>query len=153
MNSTEWDRGLDTGHPAIDEQHRELLVAHADALERARGRDGQATRVAIAGILELTRRHFAFEELLMAESSYGQRVTHAKAHAAFLRDLLDLDALTARDACSPVVRMWLESRYLAWWKFHVRSNDAALAAHLAALAKIPTAESNGTGAAPGEVPA
>jgi hypothetical protein len=88
MNSTEWDRGLETGHPAIDEQHRELFLARARALESARDRDGQATRAAAQEILDLTRRHFAFEELPHGQALRWLPVTR-KVSACASRDKVD----------------------------------------------------------------
>ena len=140
MSATEWNQQMETRHSAIDEQHREMFSVYADALEGARGGDAPAAQAAVLKLLELTRRHFAFEEQLMSESSYSHREVHAKAHAVFMRDLLDLVAHVGRDASSPVVRLWLESRYVTWWKLHVRSNDAALANYLATLAVPPPTE-------------
>ena len=66
-----------------------------------------------------------------------------------MRDLIALLAEIARNPCSPLVRLWLESRYESWWKLHARSNDAALARHLAAAAAAPGAQPEKVGTAPG----
>ena len=66
----------------------------------------------------------------MRESGYARREAHAQAHGVFMHDLASLVAEASRDACSPLVRLWLESRYTTWWKLHARSSDVALADHL-----------------------
>lgn len=128
---SEWNDALVTGHPEMDDQHHDLLVAHAAALELARSGDEPAMRASLLELLELTRKHFAFEERLMVESAYSGRTQHAKAHVAFVRDLLALLEVAARDASAAAVRLWLGSRYDSWWKHHLRSNDVLLASHLA----------------------
>jgi len=137
MPLTAWSAGLDTGDPDIDEQHRDLFQLHAGALASARAGDAAATRSALQRLLEETRRHFAFEEEMMASSGYGPREAHAGDHAAFLRDLGALVSEAGREASSPLVRLWLESRCDAWWKYHVRSADAALVAHFASAVTAP----------------
>lgn len=154
MGSITWNHQLDTGHPAVDEQHQEIFHVYAHALESARRGEPQAALAAVVSLLDLTSRHFAFEERLMSESSYGQREVHAAAHAAFMRDLVERASFARRDASSPAVRLWLESRFVTWWKLHVRSNDAALVNHLASLAAPPPAQAQEGAAAQGDkVPA
>jgi hemerythrin-like metal-binding protein len=137
MGPTPWSAALDTGHPALDEQHRELFRRHAEALDSARRGDAEAARAALAGLLDRTREHFAFEEKLMAEAGYPQRELHGQAHSQCMEDLVALVGEGARDPCSAGLRLWLESRYASWWRWHVRSNDAPLARHLLAAGAPP----------------
>jgi len=140
MEPTPWSAALDTGHPALDEQHRNQFRLHAEALDSARSGDLGAARSALAELLAHTREHFAFEEKLMVESGYAQRELHHKAHLTFMDDLVSLVGEGARDSSSAVLRLWLESRYASWWKWHVRSNDAPLARYLLAQATPPPPE-------------
>lgn len=140
MATTAWDGGLETGYPPIDEQHRDLVAFHAVVLEHVRSGDAGAAWAELQELIDHTQRHFAYEEARMIESAYGAREKHLEGHRAFMGDLVQLVERARLDACAPVVRMWLESRYVSWWKYHVRSSDAALAAHLAAAQSIPPAQ-------------
>ena len=139
MEPKGWNGGLDTGHDAVDEQHRDLFRLHAEALTAARGGDGSATEELLHELMVRTAEHFAFEERMMAESSFPSREPHADAHRAFMGDVVALVAEASRDASSGLVRLWLESRYAAWWKLHLRTNDVALAKHLRAVAALAPA--------------
>lgn len=134
MSVAVWNVKMDTGHAVIDEQHRGLLQLHGEVLEAARTGDTGTTPMVLQHLLEETRQHFAFEEGLMAAAGYAGSAAHAADHAAYLRDLAALVSEAHRAASLPVVQLWLESRCTSWWKYHVRSSDAALAAHLAAAA-------------------
>ena len=139
MTANAWSRALETGHPAMDEQHQQLHSVYQGLLENVRGGDGGEAWVQLQELVQLTKRHFAFEESRMEESSYAAREQHGESHRAFLRDLVQFVERAQRDACAPLVRLWLESRYVSWWKLHVRSSDAGLAAHLAVAEAVPPA--------------
>lgn len=132
MDPTPWSATLETGHPALDEQHLELFRLHLEALDGVRGGDGRSPRTVLAELLDRTREHFAFEEKLMAEAAYPQRELHARTHSEFMADLVALVSEGTREPSATVVRLWLESRYASWWKWHVRSTDAPMAKHLRA---------------------
>ena len=132
MAPTPWSATLETGHPALDEQHRGLFHLHGEAVDRARGVEGRPARTVLAELIDRTREHFAFEEGLMAEAGYPQREPHGKAHREFLVDLVALVAEGTRDASSMALRLWLESRYPSWWKWHLRTHDVALVRYLMA---------------------
>ena len=139
MGQTPWSAALETGHSAIDDQHRELVRLHAEVLDSMRAGDADAARTALAVLLDRTREHFAFEENLMAEARYPQREHHGTAHSQFIDDLVALVSEGTRNPFSTALRLWLESRYASWWKWHLRSNDFALARHLTAQATPPPA--------------
>ncbi|HYS81567.1 MAG TPA: hemerythrin family protein [Anaeromyxobacteraceae bacterium] len=132
MGPTPWNAALDTGNPALDEQHRELFHLHAEAVDSARGVEGRPAPTVLAELLKSTREHFAFEEELMAEAGYPGREPHGQAHREFMDDLVALVAEGTRDPSSMALRLWLESRYPSWWKWHLRTHDVALARHLMA---------------------
>jgi hemerythrin len=130
MNAA-WNSAYDTGCTDIDAQHRALFRVHGAAYTASRAGDAPAAAAAIDALVNATREHFAFEEGLMATSHFPGRDTHAEAHRLFMSDLGALAAQVKCNPGSPVVSLWLESRLASWWKRHVKSNDAALAAHLA----------------------
>jgi hemerythrin len=151
MQPAGWNADHDTGHDAVDAQHRELFRLHGDASQAARGGDAAAALAALHSLLQGTREHFAFEERLMTETAYPRRDEHAAIHADFVADLASLVAEAGRDACSGLVRLWLDSRYASWWRLHVRANDAALARHVTACAAL-AAPPAGAPAEPGTAP-
>lgn len=150
MTANAWNRALETGHAAIDEQHQQLHRAYQGLLESVRGGDGGAAWAQLQELVQLTERHFAFEESRMEQSSYAALEQHRESHRAFQRDLVEFVERARRDACAPLVRLWLESRYVSWWKLHVRSSDAGLAAHLAVAEAVPPAPALAPAVAPGE---
>ncbi len=137
MGQTPGSAAPKTGHPALDEQHLGQFRLHAEALDGARRGDAPAVQAALIELLGCTGEHFAFEEKLMAEADYPQRELHAKAHAEFMADLVSLVSEGTRKPSATVVRLWLESRYASWWKWHVRATDAPMASHLMAVATRP----------------
>jgi hemerythrin len=140
MGASGWEASLDTGHPSIDEQHRALVGLHGEAVAGARDGRGAAAQSALQDLLDLTQRHFSYEEQVMEEADYPSRGAHVDAHGEFLRDLVALVGEASRDACSPLVRLWLESRYASWWRHHLRSFDLPMAAHVIRAIPIPKAE-------------
>ncbi len=139
MEPDGWSETLKTGNEALDAQHVELFELHANVCGASRRGEAKAVRDVLQELREQTRRHFAFEAQQMAESKYARRKMHENAHAAFMQDLDSLIAEAERSACSPLVRLWLESRYASWWALHVRSHAMGLAAHLAAFAAAAAA--------------
>lgn len=71
-----WDASLETGHPLIDRQHREL-IALVDQLVVAESRSRDDVIDALDHVVDFTLFHFVAEEDLMVEVDYPPAPTRA----------------------------------------------------------------------------
>lgn len=73
MGST-WDKSLETGHPLIDRQHREL-IALVDGLTSAQVQSHEEVLRVLDHVVDFTLFHFVAEEALMARVEYPPEPT------------------------------------------------------------------------------
>jgi len=124
-----WDPRLDTGHPVIDAQHRELLEAiHAlhTALRKGEGKEGLAK---VLGFLrDYTSVHFREEEALMSRHAYPDQLRHTHSHSELVAqvDVL-LDQLRAG---TQVLSFTVIGFLKTWLTDHIRGEDFHLAEYL-----------------------
>jgi hemerythrin-like metal-binding protein len=80
MTTARWSPGLETGHPVVDEQHRELFNL-CEEFERAEANATSALLIA-ERIMEHVGDHFACEEALMDSVEYPapERGDHVSDH-------------------------------------------------------------------------
>lgn len=124
-----WDPRLDTGHPDIDAQHRELLEAiHAlhGALRRGEGKEGLAR---VLGFLrDYTSVHFQQEEELMARSAYPDQLRHTQSHSDLVAQV---DALLEElQAGAQTLSITVIGFLKTWLTDHIRGEDFHLAEFL-----------------------
>lgn len=80
----QWCESFCTGITALDEQHQTVLLLYNDvlrALERRVSTDMVAET--IDSLIYFLRRHFAWEERLMADSGFDRLEEHVAGHARF----------------------------------------------------------------------
>jgi len=126
-----WNQSLATGHPTIDEQHKELF-ARADALIEAmmQGRAADEMEELVVFLGEYCQKHFGMEERLMAAGGYPASLQHGLAHREFERRYREIEkALTERGAVAQVV---LQTKDLirGWLVGHIGTVDVKLAEYL-----------------------
>lgn len=138
--ATRWKPELETGHPRIDADHRELLEIISAMEAASLCGDGGHARGLLGEFLSASGAHFAREEALMVEVAYAEAVAHRDAHALFLDDLRRF-LKSGPPPESPGFRLYLSSRLLGWFVQHIRAHDALLAA--AARQALPRAASPG----------
>lgn len=83
-----WNPALETGHPSIDSEHRELLdqlAAVKTAIDQGAGREQIAELIAV--LQKYVLGHFAREEVLMERKNCQARDTNRAAHREFARKL------------------------------------------------------------------
>jgi hemerythrin len=127
--ASDWSPDLTVNHQDLDADHVELfrmLSAAADGLDGPRACLAEALESVCAAFLA----HVAREDGLMA-SGYPEREGHRTAHDFFIAALSRLRATVAQRAPTPDEAEWLRTRAPEWLRFHVRVNDAPLAAWLA----------------------
>lgn len=81
----QWNPELDTGIQVIDNQHKRI-VDYINKLDDAnRTGDPELTETALAGLVDYTSTHFAFEEELLEKSGYPFLKAHQKVHRMFMK--------------------------------------------------------------------
>lgn len=122
MNNVVWLDQYNTGIAEIDTQHRQI-VDYLNQLNQARkARDTRAVREVVEGIVDYTLSHFAFEEAMMEEASYGFFRAHKNVHDTFIKRVDKFrDRLAAgeniTDEFHDVLKRWLVN--------HIQRDDAA----------------------------
>lgn len=71
----------------------------------------------------------------MEETLYPDRGRHRSAHEMFVSDLVQLRGELQQKGSSEVVADWIRTRIPEWLRFHIRVNDAPLAAYLSRQAE------------------
>lgn len=81
----EWQDNLNSGHPEIDRQHRELVRLGEGVIDLSLGTmDKEALELRINHLLNHLVFHFQYEEELMREIGYPEVEAHAKIHQELL---------------------------------------------------------------------
>jgi len=121
-----WDERLETGHAAIDEQHRslvEILNRLHLAMKQGKGKDE------LEGILvflqDYTVNHFAMEERLMAAHRYPGAGQHRRLHAELLAQLGELVA--RYQAGSTLLTLPVMNFLEDWLVGHIQDEDCRFA--------------------------
>lgn len=128
--AADWTHDLILDVEDLDRPHAVLVARLATAgalLDAPRAELEQAVSAFIDDLMA----HLAAEEALMEETLYPERARHKSAHEMFVSDLLQLREELREKGPTPVVGEWIRTRIPEWFRFHVKVNDAPLAAHLA----------------------
>ena len=122
----EWSAEFETGHPEIDEQHRQLFEL-TNRLSEAQSVD--ELKVHLMLLYRHTRIHFADEELQMNRAGYPG----AAAHAGYHNQLLDrLNRLAQKVGSGDFDRAAVERLMSDWALRHIRFDDLDAADYLSA---------------------
>jgi hemerythrin-like metal-binding protein len=127
----------DVGHGELDAEHRAIFDLQDEAIAAFRAGDRLRGAIALHAVEEALGDHFAVEERLMRDSGYPERAVHDEAHRLFVADLGRLASVVSDGTSAAAAAVWLDSRSGSWWRMHIRTNDAALARHLAAAPPPP----------------
>lgn len=115
--------------PEIDVQHEELIVLvnefHA-ALEH--GVDKAERDDLLARLMEETRRHFEYEEMMMSRYGYSEHQQHKSEHDRLMRNLLDLVDRYRRGELMLSIAVALELK--CWGTIHIEKSDVPLGVFL-----------------------
>ncbi len=125
-----WTADLVLDHAELDRQHALVFTRLRTAAEALHG-PREALERALGLFADELMAHLSAEEVLMEESAYPERARHKSAHELFVADFLQMRAELHEKGPTPLVAEWLRTRIPEGLRFHVRVNDAPLAAHLA----------------------
>lgn len=134
--STEWTQDLVLDQPELDRQHAMLFARLQRATAALDGTTAEAD-AAVGKFADELMAHLAAEEALMEESLFPERTRHKSAHEIFVADFLRMRDELRELGPTPAVAEWLAKRLPEWLRFHIRMNDAPLAAHLVRRAQRP----------------
>lgn len=132
-----WTPALLTGHPLIDDQHREIF-ARVERLREAMAR-GDASEV--TRLLDFLGRyvveHFSAEEAVMVSSRFPRYDAHRAQHANFVRDWVAMKQQVAPRGPTPALAAELHAWLTSWLTRHISGSDVQLARHLAGGTTAP----------------
>jgi hemerythrin len=127
----EWTPDLETGHAAIDDQHRTLFAlanSLQDAIE-AEVADAETVADAVWRLTDYVVQHFGDEQELMAEAGYPTLPVHISLHEQLTAETMRMTARLMNgedvipDELAPFVARWLRD--------HIGSADRAFVSWLA----------------------
>ncbi|MDR0520344.1 MAG: hemerythrin family protein [Planctomycetaceae bacterium] len=130
-----WSPALETGHPMIDSQHKELIKAINDLLaacQQGVAKDKISTVVDF--LLSYTKKHFGEEEVLQQQSHYPDIANHKALHAGFVKFVTDLAAELKKEGPSPTIINKIIRGCGDWLVQHIQKEDTKVAANIKAMA-------------------
>jgi hemerythrin len=118
-----------TGVQNIDDQHGELI----DILNRLhesmlQDTDRSTLEELVSQLVEQTRAHFSFEEVLMTRYEYPDYARHKKEHDKLLEHILDFSKRFARGDLLLTFGIMVDLK--GWAEVHIRKCDKLLGAYL-----------------------
>jgi len=134
----DWTPDLTVNNPELDRQHVELFRRLHQASDALDGGAPLAVDLAIAEFADTFVEHVAAEETAMDEALYPDRIRHKAAHELFMADFLRFREELRTHGPTEEAAEWIRTRIPEWLSFHIRVNDAPLAAYLARRTPNPT---------------
>ena len=129
-----WSPALETGHPLIDSQHKELIKAINALFEECmRGTAADQIDKTVDFLVSYVKRHFSEEESLQRQSNYPDYQNHRKLHEEFSKMVSELAAgLKQSGPTSTMIHKLIRS-VGDWFISHIQQQDAKVAAHIKGL--------------------
>lgn len=115
-----WDRSLEIGVAAVDEQHRELF-RRIDILLNPSNKNRFNEMMDFLG--DYIVKHFADEQKIHSESSYPKAVMHKSYHDNYVRVFNQLKQKIAREGNTLTVNLEINKTVVGWLKNHILVHD------------------------------
>lgn len=123
MQLLHWKDEYSVGIDEVDYEHKELIALINELYKQLESADAKLTVPAFFGdLLKAIGAHFALEEKLMRERSYGRLEQHKADHERLLEELRDI--MDAFDHAEQVDTVDLADRLDVWFSRHFRTHDA-----------------------------
>ncbi len=130
MDWIAWDDTLNTGHPGMDADHKELAGLFELLRDTVESGKGKASCLQVLDdIIGYAQAHFDRERELMAQHRYPKADQHEAEHAMLIRQAQELRLSVERDFAAS--RTGLAGFPEVWLAFHILFSDKELAASLA----------------------
>jgi hemerythrin-like metal-binding protein len=134
--SVDWTHDLVLDSDEMDRHHAILFARLGNAAALLDAGRPELEQV-VAKLADDLMAHLSAEEAVMEETAYPDRCRHKSAHELFLADFLQMREELREKGPTPLVADWIRTRIPEWLRFHIRVNDAPLAAHLARRSPQP----------------
>ena len=128
-----WSPALETGHPMIDTQHKELIKTVNDLFEECtRGNAAEQINKTVDFLVTYTKRHFSEEEALQQQSGYPDYPNHRQLHADLVKNLSALATELKQSGPTPTLINKIIREIGDWLVNHIQQQDTKIAAHIRA---------------------
>jgi hemerythrin-like metal-binding protein len=132
MPLIEWRAALETGLPAVDYEHRQLVELINTLYDSIAAGGGEAAASAfLAELNDGITAHFALEERLMRQSRYSRYDEHKADHERLLDEIRDIMEEHEHGSFADAPA-FLGDRLDIWFSRHFHTHDARL--HAAGIA-------------------
>jgi len=126
-----WNSSLETGHPVIDSQHKELIAAINHLLTACQqGQAADKVGPTLDFLVSYTKKHFGEEETLQQKSNYPDYPNHRKYHETFVKVITDLSVELKQDGPTHTTINKIIRNVGDWLVNHIQQQDTKVAAHL-----------------------
>ena len=126
-----WNSTLETGHPVIDTQHKELINAFNGFLTACQQGQGAARiGTTLDYLTTYTKRHFGDEEALQLKSNYPGYMNHRKCHEDLVKVITELSTELKQTGPTAMVIQKIIRNVGNWVVDHIQQQDAKMVAHL-----------------------
>ena len=129
MPLMEWSEKLSTRIPSIDRQHRVILGYINDLHDGIEAGDCKGVlEVTLNGLVNYTRTHFAYEEMLFRRFGYEQQQEHKAVHERMIGKVADFKQryLEGDRDIAPELLEFLKE----WLYHHILEDDMAYSEHM-----------------------
>lgn len=126
-----WDKSLETGNPAIDEQHKSLVNAVNELLEScSQGKGRSEVEKTLKFLQDYVIKHFNDEEKLQIKSSYPDYKAHKEKHESFKKTVEEIVQEFNKSGASIQLVAKVNSSVAGWLITHIKTEDKKVAAHI-----------------------
>lgn len=120
----EWDKGLETGIPALDADHQGIFACINDFFDSCNeGGEVKEVILLVDSLDSYARRHFSYEEQLQAINNYPGLAEQQKHHAVFIADVADLKSKLETEGPSKQLALIAKGKLIRWFSLHIRNMD------------------------------
>ena len=126
-----FDKSLETGNIAIDNQHKELIDAInnlLNACSQGKGRD--EIKNTIKFLTDYTVKHFNDEEKLQKQYNYPDYAAHKKLHDDFKEEVSKIIDEYEENGTSVVLTFKVNNTIASWLIKHIKGEDKKVANYI-----------------------
>lgn len=126
-----FDKSLETGNKAIDDQHKELINAInnlLDACGQGKGRD--EIKNTIKFLADYTVKHFNDEERLQKQYNYPDYAAHKKLHEDFKIEVNNIISEFEGNGTSVILTHKVNNIIASWLIKHIKGEDKKVATYI-----------------------
>lgn len=124
MAVMQWSSALNTGIPAIDEQHQRIVTYINDLYDAREARDEERVGEVLTHLLDYAFSHFRYEENFMEEIGFPSLDAHKQIHRLFAQKV---EEFVARYEEGEDVTDDLLNTLNRWLIHHIKNEDGEYA--------------------------